>query len=282
MYRAPVGIIALDLDGTLLNSSKELSAGNFAALKAAAEAGWAVVPTTGRFYGGMPDVIRQLPFVHYAITINGACVLDLKTGQQLYRAEMPWQRARDIMSWLDDKPVLYDCYMDNAAFMTAALKEQVDDVIDDPRIRKMYHDLRQPVPELKAFVAEYCGSRPGMDVQKIQFFTRDMELRARLLTEIPQVFPGILATSSSPQNIELNQDTANKGDALLALAKHLQLDPAQTLAFGDGLNDVSMLRAAGTGIAMDNAEDAVKEAADWVTASCDEDGVAAGIERFIF
>ncbi len=282
MHRTPVGIIALDLDGTLLNSSKELSAGNFAALKAAAEAGWAVVPTTGRFYGGMPDVIRQLPFVHYAITINGACVLDLKTGQQLYRAEMPWQRARDIMSWLDDKPVLYDCYMDNAAWMTAALKDQVDEVIDDPRIRKMYHDLRQPVPELKAFVAEYCGSRPGMDVQKIQFFTRDMELRARLLTEIPQVFPGILATSSSPQNIELNQDTANKGDALLALAKHLQLDPAQTLAFGDGLNDVSMLRAAGTGIAMDNAEPDIKVAADWVTASCDEDGVAAGIERFIF
>ena len=229
----------------------------------------------------MPEIIRQLPFVHYAITINGACVLDLKTGQQLYRAEMPWQQARDIMAWLDDKPVLYDCYMDNAAFMTTSLKEQVDDVIDDPRIRQMYYDLRQPVPELKDFITEYCPDH-GLNVQKIQFFTRDMELRARLLTEIPQVFPGILATSSSPQNIELNQDTANKGDALLALAKHLQLDPAQTLAFGDGLNDVSMLRAAGTGIAMDNAEPDIKVAADWVTASCDEDGVAAGIERFIF
>ena len=288
MHRTPVGIIALDLDGTLLNSSKELSAGNFAALKAAAEAGWAVVPTTGRFYGGMPEIIRQLPFVHYAITINGAAVMKVRDDaglpcmETLCGAEMPWQRAVDIMDWLDDKPVLYDCYMDNAAFMTAALKEQVDDVIDDPRIRKMYHDLRQPVPELKDFITEYCGSRPGMNVQKIQFFTRDMELRARLLTEIPQVFPGILATSSSPQNIELNQDAANKGDALLALADRLGVPREKILAFGDGLNDISMIRAAGVGIAMDNAEDVVKAAADWVTASCDEDGVARGIEKFIF
>jgi len=208
---------------------------------------------------------------------SGEACMELLCG-----AEIPWQKAVEIMAWLDEKPVIYDCYMDNAAWMTEALKAQVDEIIDDPKIRKMFHDLRQPVPELKAFVAEYCGSRPGMNVQKIQFFTRDMELRVRLLTEIPQVFPGILATSSSPQNIELNQDTANKGDALLALADRLGVPREKTLAFGDGLNDVSMIRAAGVGIAMDNAEDVVKEAADWVTASCDEDGVARGIEKYIF
>ena len=287
MCPAPAGIIALDLDGTLLNSSKELSQGNFAALKAASEAGWAVVPTTGRFYGGMPDVIRQLPFVHYAITINGAAVMKVRdeAGEPcmdtLCGAEMPWQQAVDIMAWLDDKPVLYDCYMDNTAWMTSALKDQVDAVIEDAKIRKMYHDLRRPVPELKAFVAEYCGGRPGMNVQKIQFFTRDMELRSRLLTEIPQVFPGILATSSSPQNIELNQMSANKGQALLDLADRLGVPHEKTIAFGDGLNDITMIRAAGIGIAMDNAEPAVKAAADWITASCDEDGVAAGVERFV-
>ena len=120
-----------------------------------------------------------------------------------------------------------------------------------------------------------------MNVQKIQFFTRDMELRSRLLTEIPQVFPGILATSSSPQNIELNQMNANKGQALLDLADRLGVPHEKTIAFGDGLNDITMIRAAGIGIAMENAEPAVKAAADWITASCDEDGVAAGVERFV-
>ena len=316
----PAGIIALDLDGTLLNSAKELSQGNFAALEAAAEAGWAVVPTTGRFYGGMPDVIRQLPFVHYAITINGAAVMQIERGNEngsmqnaaesgtarpaepatgaepvletLCGAEIPWKQAVEIMEWLDDKPVIYDCYMDNAAWMTAALKEQVDDVVEDPKIRKMFHDLRQPVPELKEFVRQYCGGlaaeeraaqgKAAVNVQKVQFFTRDMELRLRLLEEIPQVFPGILATSSSPQNIELNQTDANKGQALLALADRLGVPHEKTIAFGDGLNDITMLQAAGVGIAMANAEDIVKDAADWVTASCDEDGVARGIERFVF
>ena len=101
-----IGIIALDLDGTLLNSNKELSAGNLAALQRAANAGIEIVPTTGRFYGGMPSVIRELPFVRYVITVNGAEVADLKTGEVIYKAEIPWQQAVDIMSFLDGFPVL--------------------------------------------------------------------------------------------------------------------------------------------------------------------------------
>ena len=273
----PAGIIALDLDGTLLNSEKQLSPGNLAALQKAADAGWAIVPTTGRFYGGMPEVIRQLPFVHYAITINGACVEDLAGGRVLYSAEIPWEQAVEIMEYLDTLPVIYDCYMNSAAWMTAALKEKVDEVVEDPRIRKMFYELRQPVPELKAFIAER-----GQDIQKTQFFTRDMELRARLLEEVPQRFADIVATSSSPQNVEINNARANKGEALLALAAQLGVPREKVLAFGDGLNDVTMIKAAGVGIAMANAEEIVKEAADWVTASCDEDGVAVGIERFCF
>ena len=120
------GIIALDLDGTLLNSRKELSTGNLEALAKAAEAGWEIVPTTGRFYGGMPDFIRGLPFVHYAITINGAYVEDLACGNQIYTAEMPYKQAISIMEYLDKLPVIYDCYMDNDAFMTEALKEGLE------------------------------------------------------------------------------------------------------------------------------------------------------------
>ena len=88
------GIIALDLDGTLLNSAKELTEGNRRALERAYEAGYAIVPTTGRFYGGMPQCIRDLPFVRYIITINGAEVADLETGEVIYSAEIPNERAR--------------------------------------------------------------------------------------------------------------------------------------------------------------------------------------------
>ena len=271
------GIIALDLDGTLLNSKKELSEGNLAALKKAADAGWEIVPTTGRFYGGMPDFIRGLPFVHYAITINGACVEDLLEGNEIYTAEMPYKQAIDIMKYLDKLPVIYDCYMNNDAFMTEALKAKVDEIVENPRIRKMFYDLRKPVPELKEFL-----ENRGQDVQKIQFFTKDADLRLHLLEELSKVFENIAVSSSSPQNIEINQANATKGLALVALAKYLGLDRTKTIAMGDGLNDISMLEEAGIGIAMTNGCDEALAAADWVTGHCDEDGVAKAIEKYCF
>ena len=275
--RKPVGIIALDLDGTLLNSDKELSPGNRAALERAAEAGYEIVPTTGRFYGGMPQVIRELPFVRYVITINGAEVADRRTGEVMYRAEIPWQQAVELMAWLDTMPVIYDCYMDNGGWMSVALKEKIDETVDSPHYRKMLHELRRPVEELKSFLTQR-----GQDVQKVQFFTRDLPLRQELLRVIPEKFPGLVTSSSQPQNVEINERRANKGDALLALAARLDLPASATIAFGDGGNDLSMICKAGVGIAMDNAEAEVKAAADWITLSCDEDGVARGIEKFCF
>ena len=272
-----IGIIALDLDGTLLNSNKELSAGNLAALQRAANAGIEIVPTTGRFYGGMPAVIRELPFVRYVITINGAQVADLKTGEVIYKAEIPWQQAIDIMTLLDEHPVIYDCYQDNAAWMTAEQKNHIDRIVASPHYRKMLHELRQPVPELKAVLAER-----KKDVQKVQFFTDLPELWTRMMKELPERFENLCVSSSVSDNVEINQAHANKGEALYALADHLGVEHQATLAFGDGLNDLSMLKAAGVGVAMANAEPEAKEVADWITLSCDEDGVAHGINKYCF
>ncbi len=269
------GIIALDLDGTLLDSKKELSDRNLQALQKAAEAGWEIVPTTGRFYNGMPEIIRQLPFVRYAITINGAEAADVQTGEVIYKAEMPWQKAVEIMDWLDDKDVIYDCYMRNCGWMTAAKKELIDEVVESPHSRKMLHELRKPVEELKAFLTE-----EKCDVQKVQFFMRDVSGRPEIMKAIEAAFDDIVVSSALPQNVEINGSHANKGEALLALAGHLGLDSSQTIAFGDGLNDLPMIRDAGIGIAMENGAEETKKAADWIAPSCDEDGVAAGIEKF--
>lgn len=275
--RNPIGIIALDLDGTLLNSNKELTPGNLAALERAANAGIAVVPTTGRFYDGMPDVIRRLPFVRYVITVNGAEVADLQTGRVIYKAELPWQQAVDIMTLLDGYPVIYDCYQDNAAWMTAAQKEHIDRIVSSPHYRVMLHELRQSVPELKEVLRQ---RRRG--VQKVQFFTDQPQLRLDLMARLPELFENLCVSSSVSDNVEINQVRANKGEALYALADHLGISRDATLAFGDGLNDLSMLRDAGIGVAMENACDEAKEIADWITLSCDADGVAHGIKKYCF
>jgi len=273
----PIRIIALDLDGTLLNSDKQLTAGNRAALERAARAGIEIVPTTGRFYGAMPQVIREFPFVRYAITINGAEVADLQTGQVIYKAELPWQQAVEIMSLLDTLPVLYDCYMDGGAFMTASFWDRIDEMASIHHYRKMLRELRKPVPELKAFVSEQQRG-----IQKMQFFTNVPELRLKILEELPRLFDGLSVSSAVVDNVEINQAHANKGEALMALASHLGVPRDGVMSFGDGLNDLSMLRAAGVGVAMANACPEAMEAADHITLSCDEDGVAAAIETFCF
>ena len=140
----------------------------------------------------------------------------------------------------------------------------------------MLRNFRRPVPELKAHITAL-----GHDVQKIQMFFRDPELRLRSLEEMRLRFPDIAVTSSIPRNVELNSLDAQKGIALVRLAERLGIDPAETVTFGDDLNDVNMLRAAGLGVAMANAGPEARAAADRITDSCDESGVGRAIERLL-
>lgn len=263
-------LVALDLDGTLLDSGKQLSAKNAAALRRAAENGAQIVPTTGRFFDGMPPVVRELPYLRYAITINGAQVLDVRSGETLYRAEIPLPRALEILEYLDTLPVIYDCYCGSWGWITRAMQEAAPAFIANEHSLRMVQQLRTPVDELKA----YLRAR-GDDVQKIQLFLKDVSQRPAVMAELERRFPGTVASTSLPNNIEINAAAANKGDAVRALAAHLGIPIEKTISFGDGSNDLSMIRACGLGVAMANACPAVLAAADRVTTSCDESGVAA-------
>lgn len=268
-----IKLIALDLDGTLLNSKKELSAANRAALKRAADAGIEIVPTTGRFYGGMPEAIRNLDFINYAITVNGAQVYDIKNDRAIARAEIPLAYALEIMEYMDTKPVIYDCYQDNWGYMTRSMWEAVENFTPDPHYRVMVRELRKPVPELKAYLKE-----KGRDIQKTQLFTCDAKLREQLLNEMPLLFPKTAVSSAAPNNVEINDKKAHKGNAIGRLAAFLGFGLSECAGFGDGLNDISMIRECGVGIAMANACSGALAVCDHVTVSNDEDGVARGVE----
>lgn len=273
MYR----VIALDLDGTLLNSKKELSPNNRNALTRAAASGIEIVPTTGRFFDAMPEAVRSLDFVHYAITINVAQVYDVVHDEVLYHADIPYLRGVEIMRYLDTLPVIYDCYMDGWGWMTRSFYDAAEQFTKgNPRLLQMIRTLRKPVDELKAYVL--AKQRP---LQKIQLFFQDMERREEELAHLPDVFPDMAISSSSPTNIEINCAQANKGAALQVLCDRLGIPISQSVAFGDGLNDVSMLRTAGVGVAMGNASAEIKANADRIAESCDNDGVAKMIERLL-
>ncbi len=271
-----VRLIALDLDGTLLNSEKQLSPENAEALSNAAKAGIEIVPATGRFYRAIPEVIRALPFVHYVISVNGAEVYDVARGEAVCRAEIPWQRAVEVMELFDTLPVIYDCYQNGWGWMTKDLYDQAEQYTFSPHTLSMIRTFRTPVPDLKALIRERASG-----VQKVLAFFRDMDFRAKMLKTLPKELPDLVVTTSIQNNIEVNSREATKGNALRKLTDLLGLKPEQTMAFGDDLNDVTMLQEAGIGIAMGNAADEVKAAADFVTGSCNESGVALALKKYL-
>ena len=290
-----IKIIALDLDGTLLDSEKRLSETNRKALERAAEKGVLIVPTTGRFFGMMPPAVRDLPFVRYAITINGAQVYDRETDTAIVKDEIPLEMALQVMETLDRYDVIYDCYRQNWGWMTAALQEKAADYATNEHYLEMVREFRKPVPELKAHLRTTAGEG---DVQKIMLFARkgdratgDLPCRSvemegsgvleAIRAEMAEKFPEIKVTASTWNNIELNIKSAHKGNALKRFAEHLGFGLENCMAFGDGMNDFTMVEAAGLGIAMANAEAEVKRVAKWIAPSNDEDGVAKGVERWI-
>ena len=272
-----IRLITLDMDGTLLNSDKQLTDRNRRALEAAAEAGIEIVPATGRFYMGLPEAVRSLPFIRYCIIVNGAQVVDIKTGKIIYSADISPEDAIAFYTYLDTLPVIYDCYIDGWGYMTRWMQEAAGDYISYIHSLKMVRELRKPVPELKAYIRE-----GQYRLQKMQLFTKnDVPYRDRLLQELSARYPQYSVTTSLPNNIEVNSRDADKGIAMTALTKYLGLDNSRAMAFGDGLNDVAILRAAGYGVAMDGGHPAAWAAADIHTADCDSDGVALVIEEML-
>lgn len=277
----PIRIVALDLDGTLLDSQKRLSDRSRAALAHVAEAGALIVPTTGRFFGMMPPAVRDLPFVRYAITINGAQVYDRATDTAIVREEIPLDAALAIMEILDRHDVVYDCYRQNWGWMTAALQDKAADYATDDHYLRMIREFRKPVPELKAHLRATAADG---DVQKVMLFARRGDAAAAqdelaaIAREVAAAFPDVKITSSTANNLEINSAAAHKGRALARFADHLGLSLANCAAFGDGMNDFTMVEAAGLGVAMANAAPEVKRVAKLVTRSNDDDGVARVLE----
>jgi len=271
-----IQILAFDLDGTLLDDQKQIPRENLKAIKSAAAKGVHIVPATGRIYKGIPDELKSLPFMRWFITANGSYLYDAVEDRAAARAEIPADEAVAFYEYADTLGVLYDCYQDNWGYMTASMLKVAPDIIPDPGVRKLITGLRAPVPELKAWLRE-----KGTGVQKLQLYFTDMEQRARELEELPKRFPDLIFSTSMPFNIEINARTATKGQCLVSLCRLLGIAPEDSMALGDGTNDLDMLQRAGIGVAMGNAAPALLEAADFVTLTNNEAGFAHAVERFI-
>ena len=271
-----IKLVALDLDGTLVNTEKKVPEGNYQVLKQCEKAGIQIVPATGRAVGGIPPMIRELPGANYAITTTGAVIADLKNNRIIKNCGLSNEMVLRILNIAKKYHAASDPYVNGRGITEPASIDHMDEFGLNPAMQQLVRDTRDVVPN----VMEYMKTT-GADAEKINIFMADLDEKEILRKELMAI-PELSISSSMYNNLEVNAKGADKGSALLWLADYLGIAREETMSFGDGENDIPMIQAAGIGVAMENALDTVKAAADMITLKNDEDGVAAAIRKIIF
>ena len=270
-----IKLIALDLDGTLYREDKTISDRNMEALKAAADKGIYVVPTTGRVFKRLSGELYRIPALRYIIMTNGASIIDLSTGSYLYYDLMPMKKVRQLLEEFEQFDLMPEASVEGRVIVEeqfASPEKLLEYGIPEGYLEAVL-ESNVPVSSLKEYF------RKDRRVEKINIMFRTLEERQRAKDYFDRD-PELKVTSSLKYNLEINTATANKGAGLDFLAKNLGLTRENVMACGDGLNDLDMIRYAGLGVAMANGLDIVKEQADYITLTNEEDGVAAAIEKF--
>lgn len=269
-----IKMIGLDLDGTLLTDKKEITSRTMQALRAAIDRGIIVLIATGRPLTGIPEEIRAIPGMRYALTSNGAKVMDVLENrvveEHLLSAELA-EKALEICGKYD---TLQEVYYDGISFAPEDMRDRIPRYHKNPNMWEYIQKTRVWKQDILQMVRR---SRQGLD--KIQILFADMEERTRAWRELSEV-EGLELVGSLGYNIEINAAGVNKGTGLVSLGRRLGIKREEIMACGDGDNDTLMLREVGFGVAMANAEEEVKKAADYITLSNEEDGVAQAIEKF--
>ena len=268
-------IIGFDLDGTLLNSEKHIAEHTREVLTRAVEQGIWILPVTGRPLGGLPKEVVEFPGVQYAITANGARIMETQTGGCLYERLVPVKTAEQIMEIFSDYDALREVYYGGKGYAGAEEFSRVGEYMRSPQMAAYVRATRTPVPDILQLIRE-----KGQDTDKVQGVFKIDEERTEARKRLEAV-EGIEVTGALSNNIEVNAAGVDKGNAILWFADHLGIPHEEVAGFGDGNNDIQLLKKAGIGVAMANATDQVKTVSDYITGTNDEDGVATFIEKYI-
>lgn len=271
-----IKMIGLDLDGTLLNTKKELTDYSRDVLRRALDRGIIVLVATGRPYTGIPEELRNFPGMRYALTSNGARILDTERGEILIEELLPREDALRALKVLQKYDTMPEIYFDGQGYAEEAKMAQIQKYHHNPHMWEYVRKSRIIVPDIQELAEQNIR-----DMDKLQGLFANMDEREQAWQELIQD-QKLELVGSLKYNIEINAAGVNKGKGLLKLGELLGIRKEEIMACGDGDNDAAMLREVGFGVAMGNAEEAVKAAADYITETNDQDGAAKAIERFAF
>ena len=269
-----IRLLALDLDGTLLTDDKRLTPRCAGAVRAAVDAGLIPVAVTGRPLSGIPEEVAALPGLRYAICSNGAVTVDLHSGERLRAALLDPAAALEIVQLPIERGLIHSVFVDGVGYCEPQFFAQQWAFFRDKPIAAYVKKSRRPVEDLRACILGSGG------VENVWFIARSTAERNELDALIRGGFR-VQTSLTAALDVEVGDPAADKGLAILALARSLGLEREQILAIGDNGNDLGLLRAAGLAVATGNATADVLAAADYVTDSNESDGAAKVIEALL-
>lgn len=258
-----------DMDSTFLASDKSVPAKNMAALDLLAHRHWGFVPCTGRALGAMPRGLFSHPSVSLAVSCNGALVSDTRTGAPLRQALMGEERTLALWEALRDVDCTFDVFADGLSMADGVRFSRIGRYGVDAQNERWLRFTRTVLDQRTDDII-----RAHPNVEKVTLYLGSDEARSAVRAAVAGI-PGLRCTSSHPNNLEVGDEHATKGEALLWVCSHEGVDPRDVVAFGDSPNDLPMIEAAGDGVAVANAVPQVLSAADHVCGSNDEAGVGA-------
>lgn len=263
-------LIAMDLDGTLLNDQKIITEKTKAALMAAQEKGIRLALASARPSPGLfreRDTLGMQNFGGVLMSYNGGRIVDGETGKVLFETSMDLEETKQVLRQLESLPVTP--ILDDGAKFYVTSKDGF----------KVDYECRNnnmtcvEVGNLADFLT-FAPIKILMSVQPEEL----VNVQAKIAGFLPE---SLTVVQTAAFYLEVIPKVINKGQGIRDICGVLGLDPAEVIAFGDAENDIPMLRAAGMGVAMGNAQDAVKAAADMATLSNNDDGIADALEKLI-
>lgn len=266
-YRA----IALDLDGTLTNHDKEVTPITRQALMRAQKDGAHIILASGRPTYGIAPIADHLEidkYNGYVLSYNGGKIVNWQTKEELYSNHLP----NNVI------PILYNYAKEkDYALLGYAGKEIITEMPDDKYVKEESRINKMEIRKVDNLL-ESLESNPTK-----LLMTGDASLMIKAEEELAEIVGNRMDVfRSAPFFIELVPKGIDKAQSLIRLLELIGLSTNDMIAFGDGYNDLSMLKLAGVGVAMANAVPEVRAEADFITKSNEEDGVAFAIEKFCY
>ena len=262
-----IKLIALDMDGTLLNNEKCISNRNYQAIMAAKKAGIKVVLASGRPLQGLQPHLEHLGLTgkdDFVVSYNGSLVQRVGCGEVLHQTSLKGADAKAIFKISQQLGVFIHAFSVKQGLITHQ--------------HNTWTDIEAKLNGMQATEVDFEALDDNEDIIKVMMVAEEQQLTAAINNLPKHLKQQYTVVQSAPFFLELLHPTSNKGIAIEKLTKVLDLSPEQVMCVGDAENDHAMLRFAGLAVAMENADDATKALADHITKSNEDDGVAHVIE----